>query len=150
MKMIQYIQRIPEYPTEDCQSDSNSRSNKSRQQISKKLKEVSNHVDAISEKVGGFEGRLVGIGNLADNISKDLSSLNTEHKSGISTLRNTVEKGSKAIEEKVHQVQNEMKNLKKSHEESSNNLKIELKQEQKLLNTSASQNKCIKNSQNSM
>ena len=55
--------------------------------------------------------------NLVDNISKDLSSMNAVHKSGISTLRNTVEKGSKAFEENVHQVQSEMKNLQNSHAE---------------------------------
>ena len=79
--------------SEDCQSDSSSRSrpNKSRQQISKKLKEVSNHVDTLNENIGGFEGKLVGIENLVDNISQDLNSMRDVHRSGISTLRNTVE-----------------------------------------------------------
>ena len=120
--------------TEDNQSDSSTRSkpNKSRQQISKRLKEVSNHVDTLNENVGNFEGRLVGIENLVHNISEDLDSMNTVHKSGISTLRSTVEKGSKAFEEKVNQVQCEMKNLQYSHTESSNDLKMELKKSQKM------------------
>ena len=120
--------------SEDGQSDSSSRSrpNKSRQQISKKLKEVSSHVDTLNENIGGFEGKLVGIEDLVNNISQDLDSMRDVHRSGMSTLRNTVEKGSKVFEENVHQVQSEMKQLQKSHTESSNNLEMELKRSQEL------------------
>ena len=72
--------------SEDCQSDSSSRSkpSKKRQQVGKKLKEVSNHIDAVKEKVEGFEEKLINIGNI------------------------TIEKVSKAFEEKDLQMQNEM------------------------------------------
>ena len=120
--------------TEDYQSSSSTRSkpNKSRQQVSKRLKEVSTHVDTLNENVGNVEGRVVAIEDLAHNISKELNSMNTAHKSGISTLKSSVEKGSKAFEEEVNQVQCEMKNLQYSHTESSNNLKMELKKSQEM------------------
>ena len=120
--------------SEDYQSDSSTRSrpNKSRQQISKKLKEVSNHVDTLNENVGNFEGRLVGIEDNVDNISENLKTMNSEHKSGLSSLKTTVEKGSKAFDEKLHQVHCEMKNMQNSHAESSNKLKMELEKSQEL------------------
>ena len=83
------IQSPPESASdsEDCQSDSSSRSkpSKKKQQVGKKLKEVSNHVDALKEKVEGFEEKLVDIGNIADDISKDLIS----QKSSFSSMKNT-------------------------------------------------------------
>lgn len=58
--------------------------------------------------------------------------MNANHKTGISSLKSTVEKGSKTFEDKFHQVQNEMKNMQESHVESSNKLKRELEKSQEL------------------
>ena len=96
------------------------------------MKKVSSHVDTLNENIGNFEGRLVGIEDLVHNVTKGLESMDTTHKSGISTLRSTVEKGSKAFEERVHQVQCEMKELQNLHTESSKDLKMELKRSQEL------------------
>ena len=111
--------------SEDGQSDSSncSKPNRSRQQVSKRLKDVSNQVDTLNENIGNFEGRLVGIEDDVSNISRDLNSMKTLHETGISTLNTTVEDVSKTFEENIQQVQSEMKNMS----ESSVNLKMELK-----------------------
>ena len=116
--------------SEDCQSDSSiqSKPNRSRQQVGKRLKDVSKQVDVINENIGNFEGRLVGIEDEVSNISKDLNSIKTVHKSGISALKNTVENGSKTFEENIQRMQSELKSMS----ESSAKLETKLEKSQEL------------------
>ena len=85
--------------SEDCQSDSSIRSkpSRSRQQVGKKLKDMSNQVENLSENIGNFEGRLVGIEDNVRNISNDLESMNSLHSSGNCALKSTVEKVQKRL-----------------------------------------------------
>ena len=129
--------RIEEIPisnsssdSEDCQSDSSIRSkpSRSRQQVSKKLKDVSNQVETLNENIGNFEGRLLGIEDNVRNISTDLESMNSMNNSGNSALKNSLEKNAKTFKENIHQVQSEMKNMSVS----SANLEMGLRKSQEL------------------
>ena len=116
--------------SEDCQSNQSfqSKPKKSRQQIRKKLKYFSKQMDVTNENIGNFEGRLVGIEDDVNNISKELDSIKTVHKSGISALKNTMENGSKSVEKNIQNLQGELKSMS----ESSAKLEAQLKESQNL------------------
>jgi chromosome segregation ATPase len=116
--------------SEDCQSNPNfqSKPKKSRQQIGKKLKYFSKQMDVTNENIGNFEGRLVGIEDDVSNISKELDSMKTVHKSGISALKNTMENGSNSFERNIQKLQNELKSMS----ESSAKLESKLEESQNL------------------
>ena len=112
--------------SEDPASDSSirSKSAKPRQQVSKKLKYMSSRIDTLSESVEKFEEKLLGIENNAKNISENISTMNTEHKSSISSLSSSIEKNSKTVSKFME--------MQISHEVSSKDLKKELEKSQEL------------------
>ena len=89
--------------SENRHSDSSvkSKMGKSRQQINKRIKDVSKQCDTMNENIGNFEGRLVGIECNVNNISEDVESLKKMHKSGISAMKNIVETEAKTAEENM-------------------------------------------------
>merc|ERR1712105_75788 len=99
----------------DCQSDSSIKSKigKSRQQVDKRIKDVSKQCEGMNENIGNFEGRLVAIECNVSNISEDLDSVKKMHKSSNSALKNTVETESKIVREDVSVLRNK---LEKSQE----------------------------------
>jgi cell fate (sporulation/competence/biofilm development) regulator YmcA (YheA/YmcA/DUF963 family) len=99
--------------SEDYQS-SQSKPKRSRQQIRKKLKNVAEQMNITNENIGNFEGRLVGIEDNVNNISKEIDSIKKVHKSGISALKNTMENGSKSVEENIQNLHGELKSMSDS------------------------------------
>ena len=89
--------------SENRQSDSSvkSKMGKSRQQIEKRIKDVSKQCETMNENIGNFEGRLLGIECNVNNMSEDLDSMKKMHKSGISAMKNIVETESKIVGENV-------------------------------------------------